>query len=241
MSEKLGSQDEANEIFGFVLKWLAWKEMENNNYYARRAFEWHAEEMAAWEDEQKRIAAGEYVYWPMNKPGRLEVNYPYGPNTEEPKIPAGWKYLASGISRRAYLSPTGVVYKVQKDPGSDYQGNKGEHATAEKVRRSGSVKGAYIPRTALYEVPGSWVIALEYMPGIRGDHHWDACRSYTYYGEDTGRKCTCMFPGAVRCAARIKRELQTKLGLSDLHSENVLWVPSQRVWAVVDLGLVGGW
>lgn len=234
MSETIGNQAEANEIFSFVLRYNAWKTQERANEYAAWEFKRHAELMAEWNEQEKRIAAGEHIYWPMRKPAEFKCNYAYGPNFEKPEIPEGWKYLAAGVSRRAYLSPSGVVYKVQRNPESDYQGNKGEHETAERVRKSGSVRGAYIPKTSLYEVPGSWVIALEYMNGIRGDQHWEQCANAAYYGKG---KCSCMFPGAVRCALAIRRELQNKLGLTDLHNENVLWVPSQRVWAVVDLGL----
>ena len=228
MSETLGSQNEANEIFAFVSRYNAWQVQENNNYYAARAFQWYREEMEAWEAEQKKIAAGEYVYWPMRKPSKVENHYPFGPNIAEPELMPGWRYLAAGVSRRAYLAPSGVVYKVMKSPGSSYQGNKEEHATAERARRSGSVKGAYIPRTYIWEVPGCAVIAIEFMDGIREDKHWEAgC---------WGGKCLCAFPGSPRCTSRIRSELQSKLGLTDLHSHNVLWVPSQRAWAVVDLG-----
>lgn len=224
----LGSQEEANEIFAFALSWMAWKEMEKSNANAAAEMDWHRRQLERWQREPD--------YY--RNPGNFVGNYAYGPNVQEPTLPEGWKFLASGISRRAYLAPSGVVYKVQRNPESEYQGNKGEHETAEKVRRSGNVRGAYIPRTALYKVPGSWVIALEFMDGIRGDRHWDECEYNRYYS----RKCTCFFPGAVRCASEIRKELQNKLGLSDLHSENVLWVPKQRVWAVVDLGLAhGGW
>lgn len=42
--------------------------------------------------------------------------------------PEGWKYLNAGSFRAAYLSPSGVVYKVQKDrQGYGYQSNKGEY------------------------------------------------------------------------------------------------------------------
>lgn len=223
----LGSQIEANEIFEFVTRYNAWQAQEKNNSYAQRAFEYHAECLAAWERDQKRIAAGEEIYYPAYHPGTLEVHYPYGPNIEEPKLSDGWRFLAAGISRRAYLSPSGVVYKVMKTTGSTYQGNKEEHETAERVRRSGSVKGAYIPRTHLYKVPGCYVIAIEFMDGIREDSHWNqGC----YF------KCICAFPGSPRCSTRIREELESKLGLSDLHSHNVLWVPKQRKWAVVDLG-----
>ncbi|WMI33864.1 serine/threonine kinase [Streptomyces phage Patelgo] len=223
----LGSQSEADEIFAFVLRYNAWKQQEDSNYYARRAFEYHAEMVAEYKREQEEIRNGAVVYWPLPNPGPLEVHYPYGPNVAEPTVPDGWKFLAAGISRRAYLAPSGVVYKVMKTPGTDYQGNKGEHETAERVRRSGQVKGAIIPRTALYKVPGCYVIALEFMDGKREDRHWDmGC----YY------KCICAFPGSPRCSSKIRAELESKLGLYDLHSQNVLWVPSQRAWAVVDLG-----
>ncbi|WNN94817.1 hypothetical protein SEA_PHREDRICK_264 [Streptomyces phage Phredrick] len=222
MSETIGNQAEAEEIFSFVLRYNAWKVMERNNEFAAYEFKRHAELL-----ELHRRFPDDPWY---RHPGSLRCHYAYGPNIEKPELPEGWKFLAAGVSRRAYLSPSGVVYKVQRNPESDYQGNKGEHETAERVRKSGDVRGAYIPRTSLYKVPGSWVIALEYMNGIRGDEHWEM---YCYPGE----RCRCAFPGYVRCASAIKRELQNKLGLSDLHNENVLWVPSQRVWAVVDLGL----
>lgn len=224
----LGSQQEADEIFAYVLEFLAWKEMHDSNRNAFAEWEWHASQIRRFEQDN-----GEGWY---RHPGEFVGHYAYGPEMEEPKVPDGWRFLAAGISRRAYLSPTGVVYKVQRDPASTYQGNKGEHETAQKIRKSCDVKGAYIPLTELYKVPGSWVIALEFMDGVRSAPQWEHCTYNNYYG----RKCTCMFPGSVRCAGKIRKEL-TRLGLSDLHSENVLWVPKQRVWAVVDLGLVGGW
>ncbi|AXH68937.1 hypothetical protein SEA_SPARKLEGODDESS_258 [Streptomyces phage SparkleGoddess] len=209
----LGSQSEANEIFEYVQRFSAWREFNNGMEYNRQTAE-------RWEYQR------EMGYIPEDSP--LEFYYPYGPELPEPEMPEGWKYLAAGVSRRAYLSPTGVVYKVQKTPGSDYQGNRGEHQTAEYVRSLGNVVGAVIPRTELYEVPGCYVIALEFMDGIRGHDKWDR----NCYGTN----CRCGFM-AGRCARTIRRELENKFGLSDLHSENVLWIPSQRKWAVVDLGL----
>lgn len=43
--------------------------------------------------------------------------------------PEGWKHLGSGSFRSAYLSPDGVVYKVQQNigPYCGYQTNEGEY------------------------------------------------------------------------------------------------------------------
>lgn len=209
----LGSQSEANEIFGYVARLSAWREFNDGMEYNGRQ----------WERRQYEIKNG---WVAADEP--FTFYYPFGPEMPEPVMPEGWKYLAAGVSRRAYLSPTGVVYKVQKTPGSDYQGNKGEHETAEYIRSLGTVVGAVIPQTALYEVPGCYVIALEFMDGEREKYEWGR----NCYGTN----CRCGFL-AGRCAVTIKRELESKFGLSDLHSQNVLWLPSQRKWAVVDLGL----
>jgi hypothetical protein len=40
--------------------------------------------------------------------------------------PEGWEYLGEGCYRTAYLSPDGVVYKVQQTEGYSWQSNNGE-------------------------------------------------------------------------------------------------------------------
>lgn len=42
-------------------------------------------------------------------------------------LPEGWTRLGEGSFRAAYLSPSGVVYKVQKDLLHGYQTNHGEY------------------------------------------------------------------------------------------------------------------
>lgn len=77
----------------------------------------------------------------------------------------GWQYLGSGISRQAWLSPTGIVYKVARFASN----NISEHNWAQqyrKLHREGHPVVRYvnktlrIPRTALY--CDGFVIAMEF-------------------------------------------------------------------------------
>lgn len=80
-----------------------------------------------------------------------------------PAPETGWRYLGKGCSRIAFLSPTNVVYKVDRY-GDDDTPNRREYEAITEIRESGSADAAYTPITALYDVNGSAVIAMESIP-----------------------------------------------------------------------------
>lgn len=85
------------------------------------------------------------------------------------KPPKGWKYLGDGSFRTAYLSPDGVVYKIQKDlSGVRYltnQTNYGEYETWKRLYFGCKMpKHSRLPKLSYYAVPGQHnvgVIAIE--------------------------------------------------------------------------------
>ncbi len=95
----------------------------------------------------------------------------YPPSTvihEATRAYPGWRYLGSGISRYAFLSPSGVVYKVAK---ADFytSHNENEHKAATGVRKllklnvpSAKRMRDYIavPETRIF---ASGVLAMEYL------------------------------------------------------------------------------
>lgn len=66
------------------------------------------------------------------------------------ETPSGWEFAGSGCSRRAYLSPSGVIYKVQT--GYD-DANDNEYVTACALIASGAIpEGWDVPRIGRYRV-----------------------------------------------------------------------------------------
>lgn len=124
----------------------------------------------------------------------------------------GWEFLGSGISRSAYLAPSGVVYKVQRYGDSC---NQKEHLWAKEYRRlhreghpviRWANKLVRVPRTALY--CGGKVIAME------------------YFGTDRPEYCSPVYKRA-KTATKL-------LNFTDCHVGNVR-VSGKRL-ALIDLG-----
>lgn len=70
--------------------------------------------------------------------------------------PPGWKYIGQGCYRAAYLSPDGVVYKVQNDGRYSYQSNAGEakkYRTLYLTRRV--PEGARLPLLRNFVIEGA--------------------------------------------------------------------------------------
>lgn len=86
-------------------------------------------------------------------------------------IPEGWKYLASGVSRDAYLGPDGVVYKFPKrDWGSEACQN--EYRIWQEKRAKAKAQGVHLARCFWHEAHK--VLAMEYCPKARDyDHNSD--------------------------------------------------------------------
>ena len=89
-------------------------------------------------------------------------------------VPDGWKWLGSGAYRNAYLSPTGVVYKVCRD--SDSHNNDKEWRT---YRKATSMKAEGF-RIAACRVFASGVLAMEYVKddGSDVDDSFEAMRKF---------------------------------------------------------------
>lgn len=81
------------------------------------------------------------------------------------QAPDGWRRLGEGCYRVAYLSPDGVVYKVQHyyaEPGQyQSQSNKGEAEALRKYWLKKMPKGCRLPRWGFFELDGRGVIAME--------------------------------------------------------------------------------
>jgi hypothetical protein len=142
-------------------------------------------------------------------------------NAEEAKTiasandtPDGWTYLGSGVSRRAYLSPSGVVYKVAITP-YERQYNRWEYYASITMRNlpeyEWARKKVYIPEAEMY----GDVIAMEYIP-------------------PSGRTDLSVYD--LRESDKDLDHAIRILPLStDLHNGNVEYLPDGRV-AVFDLG-----
>ncbi len=81
-----------------------------------------------------------------------------------PQAPEGWEYLGEGSFRAAYLAPSGVVYKVQKDlPSSRYQTNKGEYEAWRKLYFDCKMPAhSRLPKLGYFPIDDRWgVVAIE--------------------------------------------------------------------------------
>jgi hypothetical protein len=80
---------------------------------------------------------------------------------ESNDTPEGWERLGSGCYRAAFLSPSGVVYKVQHSYEYSGQSNAGEAETLRRYWLTRMPKGCRLPRWSLYELDGKEVMAME--------------------------------------------------------------------------------
>lgn len=132
--------------------------------------------------------------------------------------PPGWQVLGEGSYRRAYLSPTGVVYKRHLYDASWEDDNHLEHEISEAIHAAGDLPCVaerlavcYVPKTSLY---GS-ILAMEHCPGERCclDDKWET---------DT-----------VPCDVM---DALADLGIQDTHGDNVLWQGDLGRYVCIDLG-----
>lgn len=79
--------------------------------------------------------------------------------------PKGWTRLGAGCYRTVFLSPDGVVYKVQqhyaKPGGYEGQSNKTEVANLRKYWLKKMPEGCRLPRWGFFELDGRGVVAME--------------------------------------------------------------------------------
>lgn len=83
-------------------------------------------------------------------------------------LPEGWRNLGSGSTRTAYLSPSGVVYKVGRE-----RNNKVEAEAIESFYKQGKAEDEnyYIPKAAMF---ACGVLAMERVEGKKrgGGDSW---------------------------------------------------------------------
>jgi hypothetical protein len=77
-------------------------------------------------------------------------------------LPDGWHYIGDGEERIAYLSPSGIVYKVDTRSGS----NRREYFNICLIELTNPLKNWRVPEATLYEIDKqNSVIAMEYIGG----------------------------------------------------------------------------
>lgn len=137
-------------------------------------------------------------------------------------VPRGWSRIGSGCYRIAYLSPDGVVYKVQGYyalPGQyEGQSNKEE---AENLRRFWLKKmpeGCRLPRFRFFELDGKGVIAME--------RFQKTLSQFSDYGDPQGTEYWAL-----------RGRLQRALGLTDMHGGNLAVDEENKLLVPIDLGM----
>ncbi|AXH68942.1 hypothetical protein SEA_SPARKLEGODDESS_263 [Streptomyces phage SparkleGoddess] len=151
-----------------------------------------------------------------------------GPVRPRMTTPEGWRKIGGGSFRSAWLSPEGVVYKVQHHYNGWGQSNGEEYANIVVIlQKHKSHPLAFMPRSTYYTLDDNrGVMAMEF---IKGEHPGWCNGCSGGYGH-----CTVNYEG--KCINRILREIGEAYGLFDLHDENVIWLPEQRKFAVIDIG-----
>ncbi|WP_221568632.1 hypothetical protein [Alkalihalobacillus sp. TS-13] len=141
------------------------------------------------------------------------------------KMPEGWELVGRGSFRIAYLSPDRVIYKVQHTYDYEYgQNNYGEFENIVCIFQSRkTMPGVRFPKFTLYELSGQPVMAMEFVKGVFPE---------TYICYDT---CNCQrFSG--KCNYETLTEIRETFDLFDLHDRNVMFVPEQGEWVIIDVG-----
>lgn len=135
-----------------------------------------------------------------------EIFEAMGDRWETGVLPEGWTEVGDGSTRVAYLSPSGIVYKVCKEYSLDWLSeNAHEYANFKEIKERGLLpKGWHVPRANLYDFTAfytqwtgrepekKWgrvdVLACEYIPGeecLLSDDEVDVVFSQVGLGDPT--------------------------------------------------------
>lgn len=126
--------------------------------------------------------------------------------------PEGWKIIGAGSFRKSYLSPSGVVYKLQK---SDYSSDNADEYMNIQDCQLTPVPGWRVPKASLYSPLGKPIIAMEY---IEGEFDMEPrCQGWDLETCDVGE---CTDEG--RCIFEIWGDATKAWGIYDMHEENVI-------------------
>jgi len=131
------------------------------------------------------------------------------------EAPDGWQFLGKGSFRSVWLSPEGVAYKVEHDPGYSYQSDEEINNLTEAWKR-GPLEGCRLPQFERYVVgDDDLVVAIE---AIKGD---------TLYEYDGPEDRDDLYD--------LLRECEDYYRLGDLHDENAM-VDEEGYLVPVDFG-----
>lgn len=131
--------------------------------------------------------------------------------------PEGWRLLGGGLFRKAFLSPDGVVYKVQHNYKYSGQTNEGEWETFKRMRLECRMpKGVRLPRMYYHALDGRGVIAMEKMGRL--------LREFSVYSEEGSSLWTR------------RAELCEITGMWDLHGENLALDETTSELVIIDWG-----
>src|SRR5512139_3469767 len=130
--------------------------------------------------------------------------------------PKGWRRLGSGCYRTAYLSPSGVVYKVERCSNS-YQTNEGEAGALRRYMFRKFPQGCRLPRYQLFTFDEhEGVMAMEHLPRL--------LRQVSRHDEE----------GAKIRALRA-RLVEALADTDDMHDDNI-GITADGVLVPIDLG-----
>ncbi len=130
--------------------------------------------------------------------------------------PRGWRYISRGEYRSAWLSPSGVVYKVNHRRETYWDQSAAEAANLRSAWFQKPPAGCRIVRFGTYSVKGEVIVAMEYVDGELVDALSEAqVNTDPYY-------------------ARMRR-MEDLFKLSDLHGDNAM-VDGNGNLVVIDWG-----
>lgn len=132
---------------------------------------------------------------------------------EQESAPYGWEFVGSGSFRSVWLSPEGVVYKVEHGYEYDYQSEE-EINNLKRVWERGAPQGCRLPKFDKYIVDDRFVVAMELIKGVL---------LYEYGGPEREE------------LYGILSDVENDLSLNDMHDENAL-VDEDGYLVPVDFG-----
>lgn len=136
-------------------------------------------------------------------------------------LPLDWTIAGEGSARIAYVSPDGIVYKVEISPEGS---NSHEFLNINRIRKGEKLKGWDVPEASLYVLDFDVsVIAMEFVSGVP-DIECDAASIFA-------DECTC---GQKPCIAYVWDVAREFWGIHDLHLDNIKVRPD-GVRVIIDL------
>lgn len=152
--------------------------------------------------------------------GRAPGGYIYGDEVRK-NLPEGWQYAGCGAYRAAFLSPCGVIYKVEREVGGNValwgQSNEGEYRNLKKMYLTCKLpEGTRLPKFTYYTLDNNGgVMAMEAI-----DTKYADIFDLPYDEQDRIRS--------------LYNKLQDQLPIGDLHHANVMYDSKTKELVPVD-------